>query len=391
MLSSYRRVLARPGALLFSSTGLVARLPISMLGIGIVLLVADATGSYGVAGTVSAVYVVANAVFAVVQGRLVDTLGQRRVLPAATVVYAVALAGLMTAVQLGWPLAVAFGCAFLSGAALPQVGACVRARWTHVLDRPAERQTAFALEAVLDEVVFVVGPIVVAVLATTVHPLAGLAVALVLGLAGPLALAAQHATEPPVHPVRHGDGGRPRMPWAVVAPLVVVMAALGAVFGGTEVTTIAFTDELGARRWSGLLLALWAAGSLVAGVLTGAISWRRGPAYRLALGSLGMGLMLVPLPFVTSMALMGGWLFVCGFAISPTLIASISLVERVAPPRRLTEAMGVLHTGLAAGVALGAALAGRVVDAAGAGAAYWVSVGAAAVAAGFALVTLRRT
>ena len=391
MLSSYRRVLARPGALLFSSTGLVARLPISMLGIGIVLLVADATGSYGVAGTVSAVYVVANAVFAIVQGRLVDSLGQGRVLPAAVTVYAVALAGLMAAVQLGWPLAVAYACAFLSGAALPQVGACVRARWTHVLDVPPERQTAFALEAVLDEVVFVVGPIVVALLATTVHPLAGLGVALVLGLGGTLALAAQRGTEPPVHPARRGDGGRPRMPWSVVAPLVVVMTALGAVFGGTEVVTIAFADERGAQRWSGLLLALWAAGSLVAGVLTGVVSWRRPPAYRLTLGSVGLGLMLVPLPFIGSLPLMGGWLFVCGFAISPTLIASISLVERVAPPPRLVEAMGVLHTGLAAGVALGAAVSGRVVDAAGAGPAFWVPVGAAAVGSAFAFLTLRRT
>jgi MFS family permease len=387
MLSSYREVLSRPGTLSFSATGLVARLPIAMLGLGIVLLVSSATGSYALAGSVSAVYVLANAVVAVVQGRLVDRLGQSRVLPVAISVYAGALGVLMAAVQLGWPVAVVFAGAAVSGAALPQVGACVRARWSHVLDEPSQVQTAYALEAVADEAVFIVGPVVVTVLATAVHPLAGLGVALVVGLAGTLALTAQRSTEPPAHPRPVHRSSRPRMPWPVVAALTAVMVSMGGIFGATEVVTVAFTEERDAASLAGALLALWATGSLVAGVVTGAVHWRRGPAQRLTLGAAGMAVTMALLPFVGTVPVMGVVLLLGGFAISPTLIAALSLVEQVAPPARLTEAMGVLHTGLAGGVALGAAAAGSVVDARGASAAYLVPVVAGVLATAAAQVT----
>ena len=176
VLSSYRRVLTEPGTLRFSATGLVARLPISMVSLGIVLLVSTATGSYGLAGAVSAAYLLANAVLAIVHGRLTDALGQSRVLPVAITVFGVALAMLMWAVESGWPDWAAYVIAAVAGAALPQVGSCVRARWSHALSSPADVQTAYALEAVADEAVFIVGPILVTVLATTWHPLAGLSV-----------------------------------------------------------------------------------------------------------------------------------------------------------------------------------------------------------------------
>ena len=170
MLSTYRAILSRPGALAFSSAGVVARLPLSMVGLGIVLLVSSLTGSYGLAGSVTAAYLVANAVFSVVQGRLLDRLGQGRVLVVATWVFALSLTLTAMSVQNEWPRGLTYLAAALSGASLPAVGACVRARWSHVLDSPAQVQTAFALESVLDEVVFMTGPILVTVLATTVAP-----------------------------------------------------------------------------------------------------------------------------------------------------------------------------------------------------------------------------
>jgi len=179
------------------------------------------------------------------------------------------------------------------------------------------------------------------------------------------------------------------MTWRVVAPLVVVMAALGALFGSAEVVTIALADEQHAARRSGPLLALFAGGSLVAGVITGAVSWRRGPADRLVLGTLGLTVAFVPIPWIHQLPLLGGWLLLCGLAVSPALIATVSLVEQVAPPRRLTEALGVLHTGLAAGVALGAGLAGSAVDRFGASPAYLVTVLAALLSAAAAWVTRR--
>jgi MFS family permease len=381
MFTSYRRILARPGTLRFSLTGLVARLPISMVGLGIVLLVSAATGSYGVAGAVSAAFMLANALFAILQGRLVDNLGQARVLAVASVAFGMSTALLTWSVQADWPILTTYVFAAIGGAMLPQVGSCVRARWSHVLDQPSDVQTAYALEAVADEAVFILGPILVTVLATAWHPVAGIAVAIVACVAGTLGFCAQRSTEPPARPHSRSAGARPPMPWPTIIPLAVVCAALGVLFGAAEVTTVAFADEQGHRAWAGGLLALWAFGSLSAGVITGAIHWRGGPSTRVRWGALAMALAMTPLSFIDSLALMGATLFVAGFAIAPTMIASMSLTEASVPAGRLTEGMAIMQTGLVAGVAPGATLSGLVVDHIGASPAYLVSLGAGVVAA----------
>ncbi|MEO9323640.1 MFS transporter [Nocardioides sp. C4-1] len=374
MFSSYSRILAHPGAALFSGTALVARLPIAMLGLGIVLLVEDATGSYGLAGAVSGAGLLANAACAVLQARLIDRFGQSRVLPVAISLWGVWLAALMSSVEAGWALWTTYVFAVLAGVCMPSVGSCVRARWAHVLPEDRDRQTAFALEAVADEAVFIAGPILATVLATAIHPVVGLTTALTTGVLGTLAFAAQRATEPPPHPAVVEPTDRARMPWATVLPLSVASLALGTLFGAAEVTTVAFADERGAKAVSGVLLALWAAGSLVAGVLTGMVVWQRPVLWRLRVGAAAMTVVMVPLTFVEPLWLMGVVLLGAGLAIAPTLIAVMTLTEQVVPPSRLTEGMAFVHTGIVAGVAPGAAAAGLVVDGAGASAAYLVPV-----------------
>lgn len=382
MLSSYGRILRVPGGLRSSLAGLVGRMPISMMGLGIVLLVHAATGSYGLAGAVSATYVVANAAFAVVQGRLLDKHGQSRVLVPLVLVFTGASGLMVLSVTAEWPGWTPWPLAALAGAALPAMGTCVRARWSHLLRRrPADLQTAFALEAVVDETVFILGPILVTLLATLVHPAVGLATAVVAGLAGTLALVAQRATEPPPAPPRQRSTRRDPLPWRVLGPLLGVQLSLGCLFGASEVVTVAFTEEQGSKAWAGPLLALWALGSLVAGVVTGAVHWQRGPAIRVRVGALGMFLAMAPLPLIGSVPLMGVVLLLGGCAIAPTLIASTSLTERTVPPGRLTEGMALLHTGIVAGVAPGAALAGVVVDRAGSGGGYLVMAGGGLAAA----------
>jgi len=182
MLTTYRRILAVPGALLFSATGLVARLPISMQGLGIVLLVVSVTGSYGYAGAVAGATTVASAAATVLQGRYLDRLGQARVLPPLILAWGLALGMLVVAVNGEWPRWAAFALAVVAGAALPPVGTCVRARWSHVLDDPRQVQTGYALESVVDEAVFITGPILVTALATSWDPVAGLAAAVLATL-----------------------------------------------------------------------------------------------------------------------------------------------------------------------------------------------------------------
>ena len=382
MFTRYRTVLARSGAWRFSVTALVARLPISISTLGIVLLVTGLGRSYGLAGALSAAFTIANGLSSVVQGRLLDRHGQALVLPVVIAAYALGVIGLVTSVESGWPELVAFLSAFLAGAAYPPIGSVVRARWSHVLaGRPAEVQTAYALESVIDEVIFVIGPTVATVLATQWHPWAGLGLALVTGVPGTLLLAAQRRSQPVPHRGQHASGPRPAMPWPPVIVLAAVSCALGSMFAAAEVSTVAFSAEQHAKPYAGVLLACWSAGSMVAGLITGTFHWRRTSIARVRVGTAVLALVMVPMSFVGSMPVMGVTLFIAGFAIAPTLIALFSAIEHGVPAARLTEGIAISHTGLAAGLAPGAALAGLVIDAHGASPSYLVALGGGVVAA----------
>jgi MFS family permease len=389
MLSAYRSVLTRPGAIWFSAAGLVGRLPLSMAGLGMLLLVQADTGSYAVGGSVSAAYMVANALVAIPLGRLVDTQGQARVLSLSALVFGGAMVLLVVAVRGDLPMGTTYAAAVLSGASLPPIDACVRTRWAHVLDRSEEVETAYAFEAVVDEAVFMTGPIVVTLLGTLVDPVAGIAATVVAGVGGSLAFAVQRGTEPPAHPRDESTGPRVALPWRTLAPLTVVCVALGLMFGAAELITVAFASDHGARSASGVLLALWAFGSLIAGAATGAIRFRRGLGQRVLWGSAGLVVAMAPLALVRDVALMGALMLVGGLAIAPTLIATTAMIEQVTPPARLTEGMALLQTGLVAGVAPGAAVAGIVVDHAGSSPAYLVPLGAAVLAVSAARVLPR--
>jgi predicted MFS family arabinose efflux permease len=164
------------------------------------------------------------------------------------------------------------------------------------------------------------------------------------------------------------------MPWRLVLPLSLVCLTLGALFGAAEVTTVAFAEEAGMRWVAGWLLAAWSLGSLAAGLVTGAIEWRSGPEVRLRWGSAAMALAMAPLMFTESVPLMAVVLLVGGLAIAPTMIGAMTMVEQGVPSGRLTEGMAILHTGIVAGVAPGASIAGFVVDHDGASAAYSVAL-----------------
>jgi MFS family permease len=390
MFTRYRTVLAYRGAWRFSLTAMVARLPISISTLGIVLLVTGLGRSYGLAGALSAAFTIANGLVSVVQGRWLDRVGQSVVLPAVTVLYAVGVVGLVAALEGGWPEVVAFGCAALAGGAYPPIGSAVRTRWSHVLaGRPRDVQTAYALESVIDEVVFVIGPTVATVLATQWHPWAALGLALVTGVPGLLALAAQRSSQPVPHRTSQATSPRPPMPWPPVVVLAAVSFALGSMFAAAEVSTVAFSAEQHAKPYAGVLLACWSLGSMLAGLATGTIAWQRSPAHRVRIAAIAMSLVMVPMPFVGSMVWMGVALFLAGFAIAPTMIAVMSAIEQMVPPSRLTEGIAIAHTGLAAGLAPGAALAGFVIDAHGASPSYFVALGGAVVAALASLVLPR--
>lgn len=360
MLGTYRDVLSRPGAALFSFTGMISRFPLSMVGLGLVLVVSDRTGSYGQAGSVAAAYVLASAALGPTQGRLTDKLGQAPVLLVVGALYAVGMSLTLVAIDRDWATPWVYVCAALAGAAMPQTGSMVRARWTHVVTDRTQLNTAFSIEAILDEVVFLVGPVVVTILTIQVSDFSGLVVAAVTAALGSWALAAQRATAPPASD--HTSSTRAHLSWSLLGRVVFASVGLGILFGSAEVIVVAFATEEGQRGASGVVLAVWAAGSLLAGLLVGALPRSRDPLKRWRTSLLALSLLFVPLLFVSGIVWLAIGMFLAGVMISPTLIASASLVELYVAPSRLTEALAWGTTGLMVGVAPGAAIAGWVVD-----------------------------
>ncbi len=386
VFSPYARLFAVPGSVAFSFAGWVARLPIPMLGLGAVLLVAGETGSYGLAGAVSGTLALSFSVASPQWARAMDRRGQGAVLRVAMTGYLLSGVAFVVAVTTGAPLWTWFVLAALCGASGPNIGSLVRARWAEALAEPGRRQTAFALEAVVDEVVFVVGPPLVTLLATLVAPPAGFLTGTTLGAVGGFWLAHQRATEPAVAPV---DPGAPSRRWAALNATVLVVAvtyaAVGTVFGAMDVVVVGFADEQGAPAFAGLALAVYAFGSLLAGLLYGVARLRGSLTARFLVTAVAFGLAAQVLWGVGSLAVLVVAGFVAGTAIAPVLVSGTSLVESRVPRTALTESLSWTTTGLTLGVTAGSALAGAAVDAWGARAAFAVPAGAAAVAALVAL------
>lgn len=388
MLQPYRAVLARPGALAFSSAGALARLPMSMVGIGIVLAVSEIYGSYGLAGQITAVYVIVHAVAAPQLARLVDRHGQARVMRPAVAVATVGLLGLIVAAAVTASPWLLHAAAVVTGTAIGSVGALVRARWSHILDDPNDIHTAYSLESAVDELVFVVGPIVATVLATTVSPTAGLWLPVLALFVGGVLFFAQRSTEPPVAPRTPGLRHPHVLRSGGMAVLAVVFVGVGAIFGATDVAVVAFAEEEGAKSAAGLVLAIFASGSLLAGLGYGSRHWLSPLWRRFAIGVVALAGGVSLFFFVTSLPVLAAVMFVTGFAIAPTLITGNGLVQELVPRSQLTEGLTWVGTALGVGVSVGASVGGAVIDRGGAHAGFLVVVGSAGLAVVATLVAL---
>lgn len=391
-LLPYAEIFRVPRSWRFSAAGVIGRMPMAMFGLGTVLLISAGTGRYAVAGSVAASGSLGAAVCAPQVARLVDRLGQRRVLLPLCLVFAVAVAGLVVAVQSHAPDWALFIPGAVGGASMPALGPMVRARWSVLLAGSPRLHTAFSLESVADELCYVVGPAVVTLLATQVHPAAGVTAAAALCLAGTLWFASQRDTEPPPRPRRVPAGypertrlTPPARRFSLAAPglavLTPVYVFLGAMFVTVDLSTVAFAASFGHKALAGLLLACWACGSGVGGLWYGTRNWRA-PAWRRFAITQALTVAGVwtfgAVPNLITLALVQ---FACGMAIAPTLIAGYSLMESQAWPGRTTEAMTWLNTGIGVGVACGATGAGFIIDAAGArwGYVFAASCGSASV------------
>ncbi|WP_242438794.1 MFS transporter [Streptomyces sp. CB00455] len=344
-----------------------------MRAISILMLVSAVTGSLGDAGTVAAAMLISQGVASPVNGRLADRLSQRRVLLTACLGHAVGMTLLLVAIVLEAPLWLMVVAAVATGCTSVSFTSFMRARWATMAERGALR-TAYAMESMLDDTIFLLGPLLVTVLASAVHPAAGLVVCLAMTVAGSVFVALHRRSEPVYEPA---PGHVPRR--AITVPgvwvLVIAYAGMGFQFGAVDVTMIAFAEERRAPGTAGVLISLIAVGSLVAGVVYGAVGWRLSQARLLSLTTCLLTLGAVPLAFAGSTPLMALCAVGAGIAISPALIAGSTLLESLAPKGSLSEAFSWLTSAGAIGIASGTAAGGHLADLGSSAWAAWAGVG----------------
>lgn len=385
----YGQVLRIPGALAFSGASLIGRLPISMISLSIVLLETSRGVSYAIAGVISAAFAIASAVGGPFVSGYVDRHGQHKVMPLAASAYTVFMVGLLVALDQQASLALVLPLAAGAGMLMPNVGSLVRARWAYVCRDRGGLHVAYAWESILDEVIFVVGPPLATMLALQISPEAGLVACIILVAVGTALLVPQRRTEPAPHGKANREGGIAlRNPGMVVLTCVFIL--IGGIFGSFEVVTVAFAAEQSATSATGVLLAIYAVGSLLAGLFYGSRPspklYSRQLVWILAL----MAVINIGFPLSSNVYTLAVVCFVSGFAVSPSLIAGNALVERIVPSAQLTEGITWTITGLAVGLAISAPAAGLLIDSRGAQFAYLITAGCGLTAFVVGLLGRRR-
>jgi MFS family permease len=364
LLATYRSILREPGAARLVITAFLARLPVGMNALAIVLLVRRATGSFVDAGIADAGLALGSVLLSAVQGRLVDRFGQPKVLIPSALISSAALLALDVGVHRHLSIAVLTVFTAICGALLPPVSGSMRALWASLIKEPRRREMAFALEAVLTELYFVLGPLLTAAIIALADPSAAVITSACLLVVGTIAF----ATSRPSRRWRAASAKR-TLAGPLAGPgmrtLVLSVVPMGLAFGTFEVTMPALATRRGDPAAAGILLGALAAGSLLGGLLYGSRAWRGSLVQRylvlMAMFAAGMAPLIIAGAIPVMIVLMA----VAGLTLAPVAACAFAIIEEVAPPGTTTEAFSWLFTANMAGSAAGAALAGTVIHSSG--------------------------
>jgi predicted MFS family arabinose efflux permease len=227
----------------------------------------------------------------------------------------------------------------------------------------------------MDEIVFILGPIIVTACATTIAPAAGIIVGIIFVAIGVPLFVSQKSTEPPSAPKRIVDPHPAVIRNKRVQAVVLATTLLGGFFGSIAIVTIAFAEQRGQESKSGLLLAIWALGSGIAAIINGTIKWKLSSASRFLIFLFALTVLSVPMLFTHSLGWLAVALFFNGFAVAPLVINAYGVAEGAVPPDQITETLTWVVAGMPMGGAIASALSGQIIDRFGSDIAYWVPLG----------------
>lgn len=360
-LARYATLLAPPELRATFAVSMLGRLPIGITGLAILLLVQHSTSSFARGGLASGCYVAGLAAVAPILGRLIDRYGPKPTLTAAAVLFPAALCGLVLAVR-----AEAAGLVLLlsaaAGAAFPPITVCMRTYLKRRFGDHALLATAYSLESVLIELIFIAGPMLVALFVAFASADVAVIFAAATGCVGTLLFLRS--------PALQGWEINRRTQYSLLgplaergfAPLIVVILAYSTAFGLLEIGITAYATERDRPALAGVLLGIMSAGSAVGGLAYGSRTW--GPPlnrqFAGALALMGVGLAVLALRWQPWA--FGFWCVLAGVIMAPALIMQAMLVARIAAPEHSTEAFTWSTSALLSGVGLGLAFGGGLLE-----------------------------
>lgn len=354
-----RSLLATPGVAGPFGATLLGRLPITALGLLLILHVEALTGRFSLAGLAAGGYSLGLAVSAPLLGRLIDRRGQVVVLAPCGAIASVAIAA-VAVLPSSAPAGLVIALSVPIGLAMPPLGATLRALWMEVADAD-RRHAAFALDSAATEALFIFGPVVVAGGIGAWSPRAALVVCAVAVLAG----TALYVLQPAVRAWRsHGRDGGLAGPLAApaVRVLLAVLLLLGASFGAVEVGVAAAAKAAGHRGWAGALMGVWGVGSMVGAVVIARRPAPRDPARALVTRLAALAALHALLVATTDPLLLAPLLLVAGVTVAPAINGVLVLLGEAAPRGTVTEAFTWATCGITGGIAAGSALAGTLAE-----------------------------
>lgn len=362
--AAYRRILVVPQVRPLIFFSVLARIPSGMGGIALILFVHAQTGSFGQAGLVAGTYTIGIGITGPLFARFIDRRGSRPIVILGSLLVAVAFGAEVALGEAGAGAVALAAASFLAGAGSMPIGGMVRQRWTELIP-PAELPTAYALDAVSIEAIFISGPLLAGVLAAIFGPATGVIVAGLIGVAGSLGFDRLCRVAPGGDPEaeRHWLG-------ALVSPplrlLVLSGVPLAGTFGALDVALPAFGAHHGAAALGGPYAAALAFGSGVGGIFYGARPQIFGPPSRslIVLGLL-MTLTCLPLAFATSIAEMFVFAAIAGLCIAAQVMVRNQVAQTSLAKGTATEAFTWLSMSMTIGASVGSALVGPLVEAAG--------------------------
>jgi len=357
---AYKRVLAAPGVRQPLAGVVIGRLSIAAEPLSTVLLVRAATGSFAAAGAVMGAYSLAAAVSLPVQGRIIDRIGQTRVILIASAVNSVAFLALILLAHDGASAVVLTAAGIAAGLGTLPTGTTMRTLWSELVPDADLRQAAFAIDAVAIDVAFIVGPLLAAAVIAAASPSASLGVCIGLTLLGSAVFASSPASRawrgaPPEH--RQAGPLRSSSVWVLMGAVFGIGVAVGA----AELAITAFATDHGVAELGGALIAVQALASAAGGLWYGARTWREPPGEPLPGVALVFAITFVPLIAVPSIGAAFPLMAISGLALAPAISLVYLLLDSVAPVGTATEATGWMLTAIVGGAALGNAVAGVAV------------------------------